>query len=270
MQGWLTPGWLSSHNPLAAVWLKGWKAWELHVDWSIFWYQILASLVPFTSRWDSGRWISAFPWSKFPSWNWDELQWQSLNPCLSLRLNFSKAESSLASMEVQLWDQSSRRKRVLGTLNSIIALQTSTNATSCVQDELSISSGSCIWGAEQNPLDLQLQEKLDAEAECAESWEHTAWCACMPMWRVALRGWEHARISWRSCLQAELIFCHLMPWMGESGCRNSFDLEYGVLNTASLTFEMYPTIPKPLCSPQCLFFFSKRHSLGCARLSPVH
>lgn len=39
----------------------------------------------------------------------------------------------------------------MGTLNSIIALQTSANVINCVQDGPSISSGSCIQGAEQNP-----------------------------------------------------------------------------------------------------------------------
>lgn len=63
----------------------------------------------------------------------------------------------------------------MGTLNSIIALQTSTGAISCVQDELGIPSGS-----RAKPSGLQVQEQLDPEAE----WEHTAQRVCVPTWRV--------------------------------------------------------------------------------------
>lgn len=53
----------------------------------------------------------------------------------------------------------------MGTLNSIIALQTSTNTINYLQDELSISSRSCTLGSanshgevSKTPLDLQVQE----------------------------------------------------------------------------------------------------------------
>lgn len=54
---------------------------------------------------------------------------------------------------------------MMGTLNSIIALQVSANTINYVQDELSISSGSRMLGSANGhaelskiPLDLQVQE----------------------------------------------------------------------------------------------------------------